>query len=117
VGGTPGGATLGLNRSFWGYTTGSVVEVLNERVPRGGSVFVHDTAWESWKMLQRDGRLRADLRGVFNLDGADAALYHHEQHMGGVEYQIWVALGTTTPAVVRGLDGVPTVWVYLRPGP
>jgi hypothetical protein len=113
-GGTPGGATLGLNRSFWGYTTGSVVAELNERVPPGGAVFVHDTAWESWRMLQRDGRLRGDIRGVFSLEGADAALYHHEQHMAGVEYQIWVALGTTTPAVVRGLDGVPIVWVYFR---
>ena len=115
VGGTPGGATLGLNRGFWGYTTGSVVGLLNERVPRGGTVFIHDTAWESWRMLQRDGRLRADIRGVLSLEGADAAIYHHEQHMGGVEYQIWVALGTTTPAVVKGLDGVPIAWVYLRP--
>ncbi|MCS6902197.1 MAG: glycosyltransferase family 39 protein [Myxococcales bacterium] len=116
VGGTPGAATLGLNRSFWGYTTGSVVDVLNERVPPNGTVFVHDTAWESWRMLQRDGRLRQDLRGVFHLDGVDAALYHHEQHMSGVDYQIWVALETTTPTVIRGLDGVPTIWVYLRPG-
>ena len=115
VGGTPGAATLGLNRGFWGYTTGSVVEELNRRVPRGGAVFVHDTAWESWRMLQRDGRLRPDIRGVFSLEAADAALYHHEQHMAGVEYQIWVALGTTTPAVVKGLDQVPIVWVYFRP--
>lgn len=115
VGGTPGAATLGLNRGFWGYTTGSVIQELNERVPQGGAVFVHDTAWESWRMLQRDGRLRADIRGVFDLSAADAALYHHEQHMSGVEYQIWVALGTTTPTVIKGLDQVPLVWVYFKP--
>lgn len=114
VGGTPGAANLGLNRGFWGYTTGSVVDVLNERVPRNGSVFVHDTAWDAWRMLQRDGRLRSDIRGVSSLTGVDAALYHHEQHMAGVEYQIWVALGTTTPTAVRGLDQVPIVWVYTR---
>jgi hypothetical protein len=115
VGGTPGAASLGLNRGFWGYTTGSVVDVLNDRVPRGGSVYIHDTAWESWRMLQRDGRLRVDIRGVGSPATADAALYHHEQHMKGVEYQIWVAFGTTTPAAVAGLDQVPIVLVYVRP--
>jgi 4-amino-4-deoxy-L-arabinose transferase-like glycosyltransferase len=115
VGGNPGAATLGLNRSFWGYTTGSVVEFLNEHVPRYGTVYVHDTAWSSWTMLQHDGRLRKDIRGVGSPAGADAALYHHEQHMEGVEYQIWVAMGTTSPALVAGPDFVPTIWVYLRP--
>ncbi|MCC6647145.1 MAG: glycosyltransferase family 39 protein [Polyangiaceae bacterium] len=113
VGGAPGAATLGLNRGFWGYTTGSVLDVLNG-LPKGSSVYLHDTAWDSWKMLQRDGRLRGDLRATLAPSGADAALYHHEAHMAGVEQQIWVALGTTTPAAVRGLDGVPIVWVYLK---
>ncbi|RYE80142.1 MAG: hypothetical protein EOO74_02605 [Myxococcales bacterium] len=93
-----------------------MADVLNHRLPPGGTVYLHDTAWDAWRMLQRDGRVRGDLRGVGTPAGADAALYHHEPHMAGVEYQIWVALGTTTPAAVRGLDGVPIVWLYLRPG-
>ena len=44
--------------------------------------------------------------------GADAGLYHHEQHMEGVEYQEWIAFGTTAPSEIRGLDGVPVIWVY-----
>lgn len=113
VGGAPGAATLGLNRGFWGYTTDRVVDVLNA-LPPNASVYLHDTAWDSWRMLQRDGRVRADLRATGAPSGADAALYHHEAHMAGVEQQIWIALGTTTPAAVRGLDGVPIVWVYLK---
>ena len=116
VGGASGAASLGFNRGFWGYTTGSLVDELNARVPPGGSVYIHDTAWDAWRMLQRDGRLRADLRVAASPAGADAAIYHHEQHMSGVEQQIWIALGTTTPAAVRGLDGVPIVWLYLRRG-
>ncbi len=116
VGGAPGAATLGLNRGFWGYTTGGVLDVLNA-LPHNASVYLHDTAWDSWRMLQRDGRLRADLRATGTPSGADAALYHHEQHMAGVEQQIWIALGTTTPTAVRGLDGVPIVWVYLKRPP
>lgn len=114
VGGAPGAASLGLNRSFWGYTTGAVVDYLNREVPKRGSVYVHDTAWPSWQMLEDDGRLRKDIRGASSAGEADFALYHHEMHMQGEEYQAWVAFGTTSPEVVRGLDGVPVVMVYRR---
>jgi len=115
VGGSAGAATMGLNRTFWGYTTGSTVDYLNANVPKGGAVYVHDTAWQAWDMLLRDGRLRADIRGAGSVAQADFALYHHEKHMQGQEAQAWVALGTTAPAFVAGLDGVPVVWVYRRP--
>jgi 4-amino-4-deoxy-L-arabinose transferase-like glycosyltransferase len=114
VGGVTGAASLGLNRTFWGYSTGAVVDVLNARVPPGGAVYAHDTAPSAWQLLQRDGRLRADLRQATSPSGADAAVYHHEPHMAGVEYQIWAAFGTATPVAVRGPDGVPTVLVYVR---
>lgn len=113
-GGAAGAATLGLNRTFWGYTTGSVVEYLNTEVRPSGTVYIHDTALQSWEMLQRDGRLRRDIRAVGSVAGADFALYHHEQHMQGQEYQAWVAFGTTAPAYVAGLDGVPVILVYRR---
>jgi 4-amino-4-deoxy-L-arabinose transferase-like glycosyltransferase len=116
VGGAPGAASLGLNRTFWGYTTGSVQEFLNQHAPRGASVFVHDTALQSWEMMVRDGRLRADLRGTLSIEGSSLAIYHHEPHMSRVEYQIWRAYGTVQPAYVGAHDGVPVVWVYARPG-
>ncbi|HEY4121660.1 MAG TPA: hypothetical protein VGM56_27530, partial [Byssovorax sp.] len=114
VGGAPGAATLGLNRTFWGYTTGSVVDWLNANAPRGASVYVHDTASPAWEMLRRDKRLRPDIRGVGTVVGADFALYHHEPHMEGQEYQAWGVYGTDQPAFVAGLDGVPVIWVYRR---
>ncbi|WP_437650722.1 ArnT family glycosyltransferase [Sorangium sp. So ce362] len=112
VGGAPGGASLGLNRSFWGYTTGAVVDYLNEHVPPRGTVYIHDTAGQAWDMLLRDGRLRKDIRGVGAVADADFALYHHEKHMLGQAYQAWVAFGTTSPDHVAGLDGVPVILVY-----
>lgn len=112
VGGAPGAATLGLNRTFWGYTTGAVVEYLNAEVPPRGSVYIHDTAWPAWEMLLKDGRLRKDIRGVGAVAGADFALYHHEKHMLGQAYQAWVAFGTTRPDHIAGLDGVPVLLVY-----
>ena len=115
VGGAAGGADLGLNRGFWGYTTGAVTDYLNAEVPPGGRVYAHDTARPAWEMLQRDGRLRADIRGQWNVASADFAIYHHEKHMAGEEYQAWMVFGTRAPAHVAGLDGVPVIWIYRRP--
>ncbi len=117
VGGAPGAATLGLNRGFWGYTTGSLVDYLNREVPPEGRVYIHDTAGPSWDMLVQDGRLRSDIRAVPTAADADFVLYHHEMHMQGQEYQAWLSTGTVRPDVVRGLDGVPVIWAYRRVGP
>lgn len=115
VGGAPGGASLGLNRQFWGFTTGAVTEWLNEKLPSGGRVYIHDTAWDSFRMLQRDGRLSPDLRAVGQPHAAAVSLYHHEEHMQHVEYQMWVAYGTASPSHIGVYDGVPIIYVYSRP--
>jgi hypothetical protein len=112
-GGAPGAATLGLNRGFWGYTTDAIAPYLDE-LPPGARVYVHDTAGSAWDMLQRDRRVRRDLRGVWHVGEAEVSLYHHEQHMAVEEYQAWVAFGTTRPDHVAGLDGVPVIWAYRR---
>jgi hypothetical protein len=115
VGGAPGAATLGLNRTFWGYTTGAVQDFINEHAPPGARVYVHDTALQSFQMMQKDGRLRDDLVGTLDIAASDLAIYHHEPHMGRVEYQIWMNYGTTRPAYIGDHHGVPVVWVYQRP--
>jgi 4-amino-4-deoxy-L-arabinose transferase-like glycosyltransferase len=115
VGGAAGAASLGLNRTFWGYTTGSVAGYLDRVVPRGGRVYIHDTAGASWEMLLRDGRIRPDIRAAWSIQDADFGLYHHELHMEGAEYQNWVAFGTDRPDEIAGLDGVPVILVYKRP--
>jgi hypothetical protein len=116
VGGAPGAATLGMNRTFWGYTTGAVAGYLNEHVPPRGTVYIHDTAGPAWDMLARDGRMRRDIRGVWSIAGADFGLYHHEKHMLGQAYQAWIAYGTSRPDEIAGLDGVPVILVYRDPG-
>src|SRR5262249_26041444 len=100
VGGQAGAASLGLNRTFWGYATGSAVDFLDREAPPNASVYIHDTAAPSWDMLVRDGRLRRDIRAAWAVPGADFALYHHELHMLGHEYQDWMAFGTVAPAYI-----------------
>lgn len=115
VGGAPGAASLGLNRCFWGYTTGAVTDFLNEKAPRNARVYIHDTAQESWNQFVEDRRIRSDLHGTLSLSASDVALYHHEQHMARVEFQIWVDYGTVSPAHIGAYDGVPVIWVFQRP--
>jgi 4-amino-4-deoxy-L-arabinose transferase-like glycosyltransferase len=115
IGGVPGAASLGLNRGFWGYTTGSLVGELNERAPPGAGVYLHDTAVASWELLREDGRVRPDLRGTLAIHASSLALYHHEEHMRRVEYQVWVDYGTVAPVAMQLHDGVPIVWLYQRP--
>ena len=113
VGGTRGGARLGLNRQFWGYTTQNASEqYLAEHAPQHASVFIHDTAWDSWVRMSKEGRVRPDLRGVGAASQGTFSLVHHELHMNEVDYQIWVAYGTTAPVFVVTHDEVPIVSIY-----
>ncbi len=114
VGGAPGAATLGLNRGFWGYSTGAVAGYLDANAPRNAPIYIHDTAGQAWDMLLRDHRIRRDLRAAPSVANADLALYHHEMHMEGQEYQAWIAFGSDRPDHVAGLDGVPVIWVFKK---
>jgi hypothetical protein len=116
VGGPAGGATLGLNRGFWGYETGALVDWLKQHLPNGGRVYPNDTFHSSWLQLVADGRLPQNIdQEWFSLPSCDVAVIEHEQHMDEVEHQIWMAFGTVTPAYVVTLDGVPTLSVYVNP--
>ena len=115
VGGAPGAATLGLNRTFWGYTTPALFGALREASAGPARIFVHDTALQSWAMYQQDGTLPKRYTGTLSITNSDEALYHYEPHMGRVEYQIWQAYGTTTPKSVATYHGVPVLWLYVRP--
>ena len=114
VGGAPGAAELGLNRQFWGFTNQSAAPYLAAHAPPGASVFIHDTAWQSWSQMTAERRIRPDLRGVMRQEEADYALYQHELHMAEVEYGIWSVYNDTHPVDIVAYDGVPIVTIYER---
>jgi len=113
VGGTAGGADLGLNRQFWGFTTQSLAPYF-ATAPRNAAVFIHDTAWDSWVRLIDEKRIRPDMRGVGSPGEADLAIVHHELHMNQMDYMIWQAYGHDAPDYVLTHDGVPIISVYKR---
>lgn len=115
AGGAQGAASLGLNRTFWGYTSQSVMDDVAQASPTGAKIYPHDTARAAWEMLLEDGRVGRSFEAVWAPESADFSLYHHEQHMAVQEYQMWVAYGTVRPWLVDGPNGVPAIIVYENP--
>jgi 4-amino-4-deoxy-L-arabinose transferase-like glycosyltransferase len=114
VGGTAGGATLGLNRQFWGFTTESLEPYFEARAPRGASVYFNDTSWDAWGRMIDEKRIRPDLRGAGSPSDAEIAIVHIERHMMEVDYSERMVFGTTAPDYVLTHDGVPIIDVYRR---
>lgn len=115
AGGPPGAADLGMNRQFWGFTTGSLAPWLRTRLPHGGSVWLCDTTPGAWAMLQADGIVPRNIRATASMHDADLVLVHHEPHFKEVDYQAWVAFGGVRPVHVLRYDGVPIISVYENP--
>jgi 4-amino-4-deoxy-L-arabinose transferase-like glycosyltransferase len=113
AGGTAGGADLGLNRQFWGFTTESLAPWLAENSKPGETFYFMDTAWASWVRMQEEKRL-PPLRGVGSPADAELSIVHHEQHMNEVDYNIWTEYRSSTPVYVLTHDGVPIISVYRR---
>lgn len=114
VGGTAGGADLGLNRQFWGFTTESLGPWLAKNTKPGETLYFMDTAWPSWNRLIEEKRIPETLRGVSSPAEADLSIVHHEQHMNEVDYNIWTEYRSSTPVYVLTHDGVPIISVYRR---
>ena len=49
------------------------------------------------------GGLGPQVQAAWSIPSSSFALYHHEEHMERVEYQIWVAYGTASPSRDRRL--------------
>ncbi len=114
-GGTAGGADLGLNRQFWGFTTQSLDPWFEKNTKPGDTVYIMDTAWQSWQRMIDEKRIPPWLRGVGSPAEAEISIVHHEQHINEVDYNIWTEYGTTAPEYVLEHDGVPIISVYRRP--
>jgi hypothetical protein len=115
AGGVPGAADLGMNRQFWGFSHGRLAAWLEAQLPDGGRVYICDATPKAWAMQHLDGTLRENVRPTLDIGAADLAIVHHEHHFVEVDYQIWQAYGTVTPAFVLTYDGVPIVSVYENP--
>ena len=103
VGGTAGGADLGLNRQFWGFTTQTAAEeYLNaEGAARRDASSSTTRRGTRGAGCRRRGACGATCARVGARTRRMFALVQHELHMNEVDYSIWVADGTDAPGVHR----------------
>jgi hypothetical protein len=119
AGGFAGGADLGMNRQFWGYSPRGLLPWMNTTLPPSARVYFHDVAPDAFAYYQRAGLLRADIvySGIeeAGIRSSQTALVIHERHFNYYEYWIWDLYGLVRPARVLAREDVPLVTVYQRP--
>jgi hypothetical protein len=111
AGGPRGAAEIGLNRGFWGTAIAPALPELDATLGDAQRIYVHDVHDLAVQQYRREGRWPADL-AVVPLSRAQAGLLFHERHMASDELDQWNRFGSTAPAHVITLDGVPLTSIY-----
>ncbi|MEY3011848.1 MAG: hypothetical protein RIT45_583 [Pseudomonadota bacterium] len=115
VGGVPGAARVGLQRQFWGYQARDGLPTINALAPTGARIWMHNSAWGSFMMYQREGWCRRDLRYSGGAAGTALGLFHHQYDHDDYELELFEDYGTVAPVAQTAFEGVPLLSVYERP--
>jgi hypothetical protein len=117
AGGFAGGASLGMNRQYWGYAVRPMLEVI-DRDPANRGMYWHDVISDAVSMYRRDGRLSMQVGNTgFGEEGirrSQMGILFYEKHWAIYEGWFWDSYGSTQPAFVREREGVPLVTLYRR---
>ena len=118
AGGFAGGATLGMNRQFWGYSALPILPWMVQHRPPSNRVYWHDVLHDAIVMYSRDGRLPLGIGdagvGEQVLEQSDLGIVIIEKHFTVYEGLAWQAYNTTRPSIVYSHEGVPFVVAYER---
>jgi hypothetical protein len=117
AGGFAGGATLGMNREYWGYAVAPMLDMI-DRDPDRRAMYWHDVISDAVSMYRRDGRLSLEVGNTgFGEEGirrSRVGILFYEKHWAIYEGWFWALYGTTRPVFVREREGVPLVTLYRR---
>ncbi len=118
AGGFAGGASLGMNRQFWGYSVLPLLPWMKAHRPPSNHVYWHDVLHDAVLMYVRDGRLPLGIGDVGVgeplVAQADLGIVILEKHFAVYDYLHWESYQTTQPAQVYAHEGVPFVVAYQR---
>jgi len=121
AGGFAGGASLGMNRQFWGYSVLPMLDDINRDAPANRAMYWHDVIHDAESMYKRDGRLDMGVGdtgfGEEGLRRSQVGILFYEKHWAIYEGWFWESYGTTKPVMVRAREGVPLVTMYKRGQP
>jgi hypothetical protein len=120
AGGFAGGASLGMNRQFWGYSVLPMLPWVNEN-PSNRAMYWHDVIGDALLMYKREGRLALQVGDTgyaqSGIERSSVGILFYEKHWAKYEAWFWDAYGTTRPVYVRAREGVPLVTAYQRGKP
>jgi hypothetical protein len=120
AGGFAGGASLGMNRQFWGYSVLPMLPWVNQN-PDNGAMYWHDVISDALFMYKREGRLDMQVGdtgfGPPGIERSSVGILFYEKHWASYEGAFWDDYGTTRPVYVREREGVPLVTAYGRSKP
>jgi hypothetical protein len=118
AGGFAGGASLGMNRQFWGYSVAPMLDLINRDTPANHAMYWHDVIHDAESMYKRDRRLDMGVGdtgfGEEALRRSQSGILFYEKHWAIYEGWFWESYGTTKPFMVREREGVPLVTMYRR---
>jgi hypothetical protein len=118
AGGFAGGASLGMNRQFWGYSALPLLPWMVAHRPASNRIYWHDVLHDAIVMYSRDGRLPLGIGNVGVgepvVEQSDLGIVIIEKHFTVYEGLLWRAYGTTQPSSVYAHEGVPFVVAYER---
>ncbi len=118
AGGFAGGASLGMNRQFWGYSVLPELPWMVARRPPSNRIYWHDVLHDAVIMYTRDGRLPLGMGdvgvGEHVVEHSDLGIVIIEKHFTVYEGLLWRAYGTTRPSSLYTREGVPFVLGYER---
>jgi Dolichyl-phosphate-mannose-protein mannosyltransferase len=117
AGGFAGGASLGMNRQYWGYSVRPMLDLIEDD-PANRGMYWHDVISDAVSMYRRDGRISMQVGNTgFGEDGirrSTMGILFYEKHWAIYESWFWESYGTTQPVFVREREGVPLVTLYRR---
>jgi hypothetical protein len=118
AGGFAGGASLGMNRQFWGYSALPLLPWMVAHRPPSNRIYWHDVLHDAIVMYSRDGRLPLGIGDVGVgepvVEQSDLGIVIIEKHFTVYEGLLWRAYGSTRPASIYMHEGVPFVLAYER---
>jgi hypothetical protein len=121
AGGFAGGASLGMNRQFWGYAVAPMLDAIERDPVDNRAMYWHDVIRDALSMYKREGRLDMGVGDTgFGEEGirrSQMGILFYEKHWAIYESWFWDSYGTTRPVAVREREGVPLVTLYRRGAP
>jgi hypothetical protein len=117
AGGFAGGASLGMNRQFWGYSVLPMLPWVNAN-PDNRAMYWHDVIVDALNMYKREGRLAMDVGDTGaarpGIAHSSVGILFYEKHWAIYEGWFWDEYGSTRPVYVREREGVPLITTYER---